>query len=95
MDVKLAAAIQRIPLFEGRAADSVERLGGLTNLVYRVGLDGTDYLRLTRQPSVDTNPSWSPGGRSLIFTSDRTGSPQIYRMDADGLNTVRITEENP
>jgi thiamine kinase-like enzyme len=44
MDVKLAAAIQRIPLFEGRAADSVERLGGLTNLVYRVGLDGEDYL---------------------------------------------------
>ena len=44
MDEKVADAIGRIPLFEGRRPDAVERLGGLTNLVYRVGLDGTDYL---------------------------------------------------
>ena len=31
----------------------------------------------------------------MIFTSDRTGTPQIYRMDADGLNQVRVTYENP
>ena len=36
----------RIPLFAGadREAIPMERLGGLTNLVYRVGLDGRDYL---------------------------------------------------
>lgn len=44
MDAKLEAAIRKIPLFKGRQPDSVERLGGLTNLVYRVGLDGADYL---------------------------------------------------
>ena len=44
MDAKLEAAIARIPLFQGRQPDSIERLGGLTNLVYRVGFDGADYL---------------------------------------------------
>ncbi len=63
--------------------------------VFVMNMDRSDLLRLTRHPSVDTNPSWAPGGRSLLFTSDRTGTPQIYRMDADGLNKVRITYENP
>ena len=44
MDDAVAAAIARIPLLDARQPDSVERLGGLTNLVYRVGLDGADYL---------------------------------------------------
>ena len=44
MENSVADAIGRIPLFGGRPPDSVERLGGLTNLVYRVGFDGTDYL---------------------------------------------------
>ena len=60
-----------------------------------MNLDGSDLLRLTRHPSVDTNPSWAPGGNAILYTSDRTGSPQIYRMDADGLNNQRITYENP
>lgn len=44
MDDRVADAIRRIPVFAGRTPDAVERLGGLTNLVYRVGLAGTDYL---------------------------------------------------
>jgi TolB protein len=60
-----------------------------------MNLNGSDLLRLTRHPSVDTNPSWAPGGNAILYTSDRTGSPQIYRMDADGLNNQRITFENP
>ncbi|PIE90639.1 MAG: hypothetical protein CR997_05220 [Acidobacteria bacterium] len=60
-----------------------------------MNLDGSDLLRITRHPAVDTNPSWAPGGNALLYTSDRTGAPQIYRMDADGLNNQRITYENP
>ena len=63
--------------------------------LYLMNVDGSDFLRLTRHPGVDTNPSWSPGGNALLFTSDRIGSPQIYQMDADGLNKRRITTENP
>ncbi|MBO67483.1 MAG: Tol-Pal system beta propeller repeat protein TolB [Acidiferrobacteraceae bacterium] len=47
--------------------------------------------RLTRHSAADTSPSWAPNGRSLLFTSDRSGRPQIYRIPVTGGNPVRIT----
>ena len=34
-----------------------------------------------------TEPNWTPDGQSLIFTSNRGGSPQIYQI---GLATGRV-----
>lgn len=33
-----------------------------------------------------------PGGRALAFVSDRTGSPQVWVMDATGANQVQVTQ---
>jgi Tol biopolymer transport system component len=35
--------------------------------------------RQTFDPAGDSNPVWSPDGRELAFTSDREGSPRLYR----------------
>jgi TolB protein len=47
--------------------------------------------RITRHPAIDTEPSWAPDGKSLYFTSDRAGGPQIYRVGLDGENPRRVT----
>jgi len=40
--------------------------------------------RFTFNPQMDTCPVWSPDARQIAFSSDRTGSRQIYRKDAGG-----------
>ncbi|MFQ5692795.1 MAG: TolB family protein, partial [Nitrospinota bacterium] len=38
-------------------------------------------------------PAWSPDGKTLAFTSNRSGSPQIYLIDVTGKNIRRLTFE--
>lgn len=47
--------------------------------------------RLTNNRAIETEPDWTPDGQSLIFTSDRSGAPQLYRMSASGGQADRIT----
>jgi len=51
----------------------------------------TEVRKLTFTKSIDTAPSWSPTSRQIAFTSDRSGSPQIYVMDAEGSNIERVS----
>ncbi|MFT5767788.1 MAG: TolB protein, partial [Halioglobus sp.] len=43
----------------------------------------------------DTEPAWMPDGKSLLFTSDRGGRPQIYRYELASGQTSRLTYEGP
>ena len=45
----------------------------------------------TRQ---DVGPQFSPGGRKLIFASDRTGNWEIWVCDSDGRNAAPLTSFN-
>ncbi|HUS13746.1 MAG TPA: hypothetical protein VM536_01905 [Chloroflexia bacterium] len=38
------------------------------------------------------NPAWSPDGRRIAFVSQRTGSPQVFVMNADGSDPTRLTQ---
>jgi TolB protein len=51
------------------------------------------FRRVTRHYAIETEPSWMPDGRSLVFTSDRGGRPQIYRIDLASGRTERLTYE--
>ena len=46
---------------------------------------------LTDGFSIDTEPRWSPDGKNLIFTSNRSGGPQIYQVSAWGGEVKRLT----
>ena len=54
--------------------------------LYAVNTDGSGVQRLTQSAGIDTEPRYSADGASIYFTSDRGGSPQIYRIDANALN---------
>jgi Tol biopolymer transport system component len=48
--------------------------------------------RLTEFP-LDDEPSWSPDGTRIAFASIRDGNGEIYVMNADGSNQMRITHQ--
>jgi serine/threonine-protein kinase len=53
--------------------------------IWILNLDRDTPLRkLTSGPEVDRNPLWTADGKQLIFTSTRSGPPDIYRQAADG-----------
>ncbi|MDE0397270.1 MAG: DPP IV N-terminal domain-containing protein [Candidatus Poribacteria bacterium] len=49
--------------------------------------------QLTFHDSRDIWPAWSPNGKWIAFISERDGEMDIYRMDADGANVKRLTNQ--
>jgi serine/threonine-protein kinase len=50
------------------------------------------FRRLTFDPASDQSPVWTPDGQRILFSSSRTGAPNIYWHAADGTGTdVRLT----
>jgi len=45
-----------------------------------INADGTGVQRLMSSAGIDTEANFSPDGKSILFTSDRGGTPQIYRL---------------
>ena len=61
--------------------------------VYVLDINSRRTTRLTTHRAIDTEGSWSPDGRYVYFTSDRSGGPQIYRVAATGGSPERVTFE--
>jgi Tol biopolymer transport system component/class 3 adenylate cyclase len=61
--------------------------------IYTVNIDGTALTRLTDNPAEDIEPSFSPDGARLVFTSRRDGNREIYVMNIDGSAETRLTQE--
>lgn len=69
--------------------------------IYVMNLDGSGQTRLTNHPrKEDFQAAWSPDGSKIAFSSDRDSEPQrenktgkldIYVMNADGSNSIRLT----
>jgi TolB protein len=63
--------------------------------IYLVQPDGTGLTRLTNDPNIDADPTWSPDGRQIAFRSRREASTDIFIMNADGsypTNMIRDPE---
>ena len=49
--------------------------------VYIMDYDGHNERRVTRNGSINLNPSFSPDGREIIYTSYQKGNPDLYRRE--------------
>jgi Tol biopolymer transport system component len=68
--------------------------------LYGMSASGSDERRLT-DAEVDastpqgllyqTEPAWSPDGSTIAFVSKRSGTSDLYAMNADGSGTRRLT----
>jgi len=58
--------------------------------LYILNADGSGVRRLASSSGIDTEPFWG-NDSNIYFTSDRGGSPQIYRISAGGGNAQRVT----
>ena len=64
--------------------------------LYSIRPNGTGLQRLTRTSGGtevlgdDSWPTWSPDGRRIAFTSNRTGNGEIWIMRSDGRDQRRI-----
>ena len=56
---------------------------------------GSEPRRLTTDPGLDYNAAISPDGRWVVFTSERTGSPDLYVLDLHGDAAPRPLVEGP
>jgi dipeptidyl aminopeptidase/acylaminoacyl peptidase len=68
---------------------------GVTH-IYRINTDGTNQVQLTFGERGESNPRWSPDGKSIAFTArrDADANNQIYVLDTEGGEARRVTNHN-
>ena len=48
-------------------------------------------VNITHSAASEEWPAWSLDGKRIAFSSDREGQPELYLMNPDGSNVVRVT----
>jgi TolB protein len=101
MKAELAALIALIAAPVGSVGDLAGRTLLITTVrtgdteVFAVDPESGDARNLSRSPgSEDRYPCWSPDGKKVAFISDRSGTPNLYVMDAGGGDVRRLVDSN-
>jgi serine/threonine protein kinase/Tol biopolymer transport system component len=54
---------------------------------------GEGEKQLTSNSGYNQNPVPTPDGKYILFTSNRSGTASVWRMNADGSNPLQLTQE--
>jgi TolB protein len=62
--------------------------------IHVINPDGTGQTNITNFPNAqEDRPAWSADGTQLAFTSNRTGTSDVFRMAADGSGVTQLTAD--
>lgn len=59
--------------------------------LWRASTDGGEATRIVGEPGRDAYPQFTPDGKRVVFSSDRTGALQVYSVAVTGGETTRHT----
>ena len=65
------------------------------NDIFVITADGKQLEQLTDGPGTSRSPVYSPDGTKIAYVSGRRGDSNIYIMDANGMNSVKLTNTPP
>jgi len=60
--------------------------------VFRLDTHTDELVALTTEPGYDAEATLSPDGKTIVFTSTRSGDLEIYTMDLDGGQVRQLTD---
>jgi len=61
--------------------------------IFVADLEGNITAQLTNEVGYDAEPTVSPQGDKIVFTSTRSGDLELYTMNLDGSDVKQITDE--
>ena len=73
---------------------------GRSRHLFMMNVDGSDLVQLTNERSIDVQPAWSPDGKWIVFTSNRSEADMrqpnksnwdIWAIGQNGLNLTQLT----
>ncbi len=71
------------------------RTEGKQSALWTAGIDGKNSQILRDDGGFSAWPAVTVDGRYVVFTVHKDKTSRVWRMDTDGRNQVRLTEENP
>ncbi len=89
-----SAAAQDSPLWLRRndiSPDGRQIVFNYKGNLYTVDAEGGKANQLTSNPAYDSDPMWTPDGKSIVFSSYREKGKDIYIVSAEGGNPKRLT----
>jgi len=96
LTASLAAAQGNVdlPRFPSISPDGSHIVFSWRGDLWKVASDGGPALRLTVHPANELRSAWSPDGTRIAFASNRTGSLNLFTMNADGTGVRQVTDDD-